>query len=155
MRDAGKQNKYKTKLCQKYWIAGYCAYGPRCNFLHNEEGETQVKQINSIEDNIGESFELPSPSLSSSTARGMVRIPPLSSLLWPQYGSGRLAAFPHNDGLAWVDTRTNTIVWFTKPKSLSNIKLNNVTIIKELFCKRYCIIDESLFDILNFFLPFL
>merc|ERR1712059_124808 len=28
--------RYKTKLCQKYWIAGYCAYGPRCNFVHQE-----------------------------------------------------------------------------------------------------------------------
>ena len=31
-----RHNKYKTKLCQKYWIAGYCAYGPRCNFIHQE-----------------------------------------------------------------------------------------------------------------------
>ncbi len=31
-----RHNKYKTKLCQKFWILGYCAYGPRCNFVHNE-----------------------------------------------------------------------------------------------------------------------
>ena len=109
MRDAGKQNKYKTKLCQKYWIAGYCAYGPRCNFLHNEDdGETPVKKRNSVEDTSGESFEWNSPS--PTAAGAMVRIPPLSSLLWPQYGSGRLAAFPYNDELRWVDTRTNRIV---------------------------------------------
>ena len=27
-----RHSKYKTMLCQKYWIASYCAYGPRCNF---------------------------------------------------------------------------------------------------------------------------
>ena len=37
MRNVGQHSKYKTKRCQKYWIAGYCAYGPRCNFLHYEE----------------------------------------------------------------------------------------------------------------------
>lgn len=41
MRNVGQHNKYKTKRCQKYWIAGYCAYGPRCNFLHSEK-EDQV-----------------------------------------------------------------------------------------------------------------
>ena len=35
-QDVVRHNKYKTKLCQKFWIAGYCAYGPRCNFIHNE-----------------------------------------------------------------------------------------------------------------------
>ena len=35
-----RHNKYKTKHCQKYWINGYCAYGPRCNFIHKEQ-ETQ------------------------------------------------------------------------------------------------------------------
>lgn len=34
-----RNNKYKTKSCQKYWVTGYCAYGPRCNFLHYESGE--------------------------------------------------------------------------------------------------------------------
>jgi hypothetical protein len=34
--DVVRHTKYKTKLCQKYWIAGYCAYGPRCNFVHDE-----------------------------------------------------------------------------------------------------------------------
>jgi hypothetical protein len=24
-----RHNKYKTKLCQKFWILGYSAYGPR------------------------------------------------------------------------------------------------------------------------------
>ena len=36
LREAPKVNKYKTKLCQKYWVTGYCAYGPRCNFIHQE-----------------------------------------------------------------------------------------------------------------------
>ena len=36
MRDVVRNSKYKTKLCQKYWVSGYCAYGPRCNFLHEE-----------------------------------------------------------------------------------------------------------------------
>ena len=39
-KDVVRHNKYKTKHCQKYWINGYCAYGPRCNFIHKEQ-ETQ------------------------------------------------------------------------------------------------------------------
>lgn len=39
-RDVVRNAKYKTKHCQKYWITGYCAYGPRCNFLHNEQEGT-------------------------------------------------------------------------------------------------------------------
>merc|ERR1719154_661674 len=38
---SGSSNpRFKTKHCQKYWINGYCAYGPRCNFIHKEQ-ETQ------------------------------------------------------------------------------------------------------------------
>ena len=47
LREAPKVNKYKTKLCQKYWVTGYCAYGPRCNFIHQEPpggGELQQQQ---------------------------------------------------------------------------------------------------------------
>ena len=49
LREAPKVNKYKTKLCQKYWVTGYCAYGPRCNFIHQEPtggggGEQQQQQ---------------------------------------------------------------------------------------------------------------
>jgi len=43
LRDALRNNKYKTKSCQKYWITGYCAYGPRCNFVHYENGEIDSK----------------------------------------------------------------------------------------------------------------
>merc|ERR1712066_827848 len=35
--------KDKTKLCQKYWISGYCAYGPRCNFLHEEATNDELE----------------------------------------------------------------------------------------------------------------
>ncbi len=48
LRDVVRNNKYKTKLCQKYWVAGYCAYGPRCNFLHDEDkmmSEIAVKEV--------------------------------------------------------------------------------------------------------------
>merc|ERR1739848_650656 len=34
---------YKTKLCQKYWISGYCAYVPRCNFLHEEATNDELE----------------------------------------------------------------------------------------------------------------
>ena len=36
-KDVVRHDKYKTKYCQKYWIHGYCAYGPRCNFIHKEQ----------------------------------------------------------------------------------------------------------------------
>merc|ERR1719300_1937914 len=45
--DVVRHNKYKTKHCQKYWIAGYCAYGPRCNFIHQEQ-ENQKFQGGSV-----------------------------------------------------------------------------------------------------------
>ena len=41
LRDVVRNSKYKTKLCQKYWVSGYCAYGPRCNFLHDEASESK------------------------------------------------------------------------------------------------------------------
>lgn len=102
MRDTGKHNKYKTKLCQKYWIAGYCAYGPRCNFVHNEEGGR-----GSGGDTSGESLEW---GIASSVSPPAPPIPPLSGLTKPNFGSGRLAAFKHNNNLTWVDTWTRTIV---------------------------------------------
>ena len=40
-KDVVRHNKYKTKHCQKYWIQGYCAYGPRCNFIHKEQESQQ------------------------------------------------------------------------------------------------------------------
>lgn len=36
----GHHRRYKTSLCQKYWIQGYCGYGPRCSFLHGEESRS-------------------------------------------------------------------------------------------------------------------
>ena len=44
LREAPKVNKYKTKLCQKYWVTGYCAYGPRCNFIHQDPPGCEQKQ---------------------------------------------------------------------------------------------------------------
>ncbi len=29
LREVVRNTKYKTKPCQKYWITGYCVYGPR------------------------------------------------------------------------------------------------------------------------------
>ena len=40
-KDVVRHNKYKTKHCHKYWIMGYCAYGPRCNFIHKEQESQQ------------------------------------------------------------------------------------------------------------------
>ena len=72
-----QHSKYKTKRCQKYWISGYCAYGPRCNFLHYEEmSEVRPKPIpvnSMIRENSGGSgkemnadsgYSTPNPSLS-------------------------------------------------------------------------------------------
>ena len=41
----GRHNKYKTKHCQKYWITGYCAYGPRCNFIHKEQESQRTREL--------------------------------------------------------------------------------------------------------------
>merc|ERR1719369_1682757 len=30
--------RYKTTPCQKFWMLGFCVYGPRCSFLHGEPG---------------------------------------------------------------------------------------------------------------------
>ena len=40
MRAVGQHSKYKTQKCQNYWLLGYCAYGPRCKFLHYEEKDS-------------------------------------------------------------------------------------------------------------------
>ena len=51
LRDVVRNSKYKTKLCQKYWVSGYCAYGPRCNFLHDEAtSEEEQELLNEIPD---------------------------------------------------------------------------------------------------------
>ena len=48
LRDVVRNTKYKTKTCQKYWKVGYCAYGPRCNFLHDELDEQTLMDWNSL-----------------------------------------------------------------------------------------------------------
>ncbi|VDM14941.1 unnamed protein product [Wuchereria bancrofti] len=32
-----RHRKYKTEFCLSFHQVGYCPYGPRCNFIHNEE----------------------------------------------------------------------------------------------------------------------
>ena len=44
-----RHNKYKTKHCQKYWINGYCAYGPRCNFIHKEQESQKAGNLGATE----------------------------------------------------------------------------------------------------------
>ena len=44
-KDVVRHDKYKTKYCQKYWIHGYCAYGPRCNFIHKEQESQRAGNI--------------------------------------------------------------------------------------------------------------
>lgn len=36
-RPIPRHPKYKTEACQSYHKTGYCPYGPRCHFIHNEE----------------------------------------------------------------------------------------------------------------------
>ena len=48
LRDVVRNTKYKTKTCQKYWKVGYCAYGPRCNFLHDELDKKTLMDWNSL-----------------------------------------------------------------------------------------------------------
>uniref|UniRef100_A0A915Q2C6 C3H1-type domain-containing protein n=1 Tax=Setaria digitata TaxID=48799 RepID=A0A915Q2C6_9BILA len=36
-RPVSRHPKYKTEFCQPFHQVGYCPYGPRCNFIHNEE----------------------------------------------------------------------------------------------------------------------
>jgi hypothetical protein len=136
MRDSGKQNKYKTKLCQKYWIHGYCAYGARCNFLHNEDearsgggggsalSAVKRRKANSFSINAGggggdqsaEPLDLlvsPRSRHTSGSGGGSMQstaLPPLSALQRPRHGSGRLAAYSHNNNYTWIDTWTKKIV---------------------------------------------
>merc|ERR1712112_465915 len=49
--------RFKTKMCQKYWIQGYCAYGPRCNFIHQEkEGLVNIQQAQELPGQIRSGF---------------------------------------------------------------------------------------------------
>ncbi|VDN00424.1 unnamed protein product, partial [Onchocerca ochengi] len=50
-RPVFRHPKYKTEFCQPFHQVGYCPYGPRCNFIHNEEQpqhslQTRRNQIN-------------------------------------------------------------------------------------------------------------
>ena len=119
MRNVGQHSKYKTKRCQKYWIAGYCAYGPRCNFLHYEEKDSSAPA--SIKPSKGEiSGSLESgyqtsqtpPSLSPPAVKPCLPTTPLAlhTLYRPTVGSGRLAAFTVNGRYHWIDTRTQKYV---------------------------------------------
>lgn len=39
-------NRYKTVKCQQFHQEGYCHYGPRCQFLHNErKNRHKLKKI--------------------------------------------------------------------------------------------------------------
>ena len=71
MRAVGQHSKYKTQKCQNYWLLGYCAYGPRCKFLHYEEKDSsgflwQIK-ANSAERSRKGSLDSDSNNLESST----------------------------------------------------------------------------------------
>jgi hypothetical protein len=35
---------YKTKMCKKYSTNGYCPYGMRCQFIHDQSG-TPVPEV--------------------------------------------------------------------------------------------------------------
>ena len=139
MRNVGQRNKYKTKRCQKYWIAGYCAYGPRCNFMHNEENDqVQPKPAQTIHaqnlQNLrrmagrttsgmdwirkgsagefsGESnFTTPSCSPPAIKFKLPTTPIPLEVLHRPSFGSGRLAAYTREGEFFWIDTRTQKYV---------------------------------------------
>ena len=47
-KDVVRHDKYKTKYCQKYWIHGYCAYGPRCNFIHKEQESQKAGNLGNL-----------------------------------------------------------------------------------------------------------
>ena len=144
MRNVGQHSKYKTKRCQKYWIAGticnkqktyllkftfsgYCAYGPRCNFLHYEEkDQVQPKHTNPTtsrgRDCSGgsggsgemslESSGVTTPSMSPPNIK--YKLPttpvPLEVLNRPSHGSGRLAAVTRDGEFHWIDIRTQKYV---------------------------------------------
>ena len=54
-----RHNKYKTKHCQKYWINGYCAYGPRCNFIHKEQESQKARDLNGASEPVIRSGSMP------------------------------------------------------------------------------------------------
>ena len=104
----GQHSKYKTKRCQKYWIAGYCAYGPRCNFLHYEEKD-QVGPKHGVQarDSGGAaSLESGCTTPSMSPPNIKYKLPstpvPLEILYRPSHGSGRLAALTRDGEVTCV-----------------------------------------------------
>ena len=121
MRNVGQHSKYKTKRCQKYWIAGYCAYGPRCNFLHYEEKDSSAPvSIKPSKGGMSGSLESgyqtsqTPPSLSPPAAKSCLPKTPVAldhpSLYRPTVGSGRLAALTMNGRYHWIDTWTQKYV---------------------------------------------
>ena len=124
MRNVGQHSKYKTKRCQKYWIAGYCAYGPRCNFLHYEEkNQVQPKPgghlTSRTRDSSASGGEMMSVESSCTTPSmsppGLgYKLPttpvPLDTLYRPSHGSGRLAAVTRDGEYHWLDIRTQRYV---------------------------------------------
>ena len=37
---------YYNELCWRYWSVGYCAYGPRCRFIHYEVSNEGLEMTN-------------------------------------------------------------------------------------------------------------
>uniref|UniRef100_A0A0N5AX07 C3H1-type domain-containing protein n=1 Tax=Syphacia muris TaxID=451379 RepID=A0A0N5AX07_9BILA len=37
--------KYKTQLCNKFSVNGYCPYGSRCQFIHQKPNETIATKV--------------------------------------------------------------------------------------------------------------
>lgn len=37
LRSLARHPKYKTELCRTYHTVGFCPYGPRCHFVHNQD----------------------------------------------------------------------------------------------------------------------
>ena len=43
LRFVKRHPRYKTRKCVNFWNRGYCAYGDRCCFIHNELPRTEVR----------------------------------------------------------------------------------------------------------------
>jgi len=126
LQQCSTQNNYKTRRCNKYWMtgAGYCPYGPRCNYLHDEEADQVFVKPERFRGepegrrgSAGESLSSssrgssPTPRDAGKSKPNLPKLPPPLYLLErPQAGSGRLAAFFHNNEYVWVDTWTKTYI---------------------------------------------
>uniref|UniRef100_A0A0R3S415 C3H1-type domain-containing protein n=1 Tax=Elaeophora elaphi TaxID=1147741 RepID=A0A0R3S415_9BILA len=87
-RPVSRHPKYKTEFCQPFHQVGYCPYGPRCNFIHNEEQPPQ-SSLHSRRNQINWSVKVyhlnwPSPSTITTTAgaTSLVTQPLLDSALF-------------------------------------------------------------------------